>query len=215
MSVTAVVMAGGKGTRMAINEEKPLLPVGGKPLVELVVSALQSAKKVSHIVVAVSDYTPKTAKFLAGFPVGVFKTPGKEYVSDLAYAVKALRLDVVLAVAADLPLLTSEVIDDIVEAYFCCGKPALAVAVPLETKRCLGMSLGYAFEYGGEQVVPAGINVNDGRLIDEAELDQAVYVVDKAEVAVNINTVEELRIAEEQFARIHGRSYGSIARSRL
>ncbi len=206
MSVTAVVMAGGKGTRMAIKEEKPLLPVCGKPLVELVVSALKNAKKVSHIVVAVSDYTPKTARFLAGFPVDVVKTPGKEYVSDLAYAVKALGLEAVLAVAADLPLLTGEVIDDIVEQYFSSGKPALAVAVPLETKRRLGMSLGYAFECDGKQVVPAGINVNDGRRIDEGELEQAVYVVDKAEVAVNINTLEELRIAEEKFAQILGRS---------
>ena len=199
--VCAVVMAGGRGTRMALAEEKPLLLVGGKPVVELVVSALKRAKSVSRVVVTVSGYTPKTAAYLAGLGVEVVVTPGKEYVSDLAFAVKKLRLGVVLAVAADLPLLTSEVVDEVVGAYFGCGKPALAVAVPLETKRKLGMSLGYAFDCEGVQVVPAGLNVNDGTRIDDEWIDQAAYVVDKVELAVNINTVDELRIAREQFAK--------------
>jgi adenosylcobinamide-phosphate guanylyltransferase len=200
-SVCAVVMAGGKGTRMALAQEKPLLVVGGKPIVEHVVSALKAAKRVNRVVVAVSGYTPKTAAHLALLGVEVVKTPGKEYVSDLAFAVKKLGLGVVLAVAADLPLLSSEVIDDVVSAFFQCRKPALAVAVPLETKRKLGMSLGYAFEHDGVQVVPAGINVNDGAKIDDNWIDQAVYVVDKAEVAVNVNTVDELRVAEKHFAK--------------
>jgi adenosylcobinamide-phosphate guanylyltransferase len=83
MGVTALVMAGGKGTRMALSEEKPLLQVGGKPVIEHVITALKNAKKVSSIVVAVSDYTPKTAKLMLKFPVSVIKTPGKEYVSDM------------------------------------------------------------------------------------------------------------------------------------
>jgi adenosylcobinamide-phosphate guanylyltransferase len=207
MTVTALVMAGGKGTRMALAEEKPMLRVGGKPVVALVLEALQNAKKVDSVVVAVSDYTPKTAKYLESFPVKVLKTPGKEYVSDMGYAVKALKLQTVLAIAADVPLITSEIIDEVIEHYFVCGKSALVVAVPLETKSELGMSLGYAFDFGGKQVVPAGINVNDGGKIDDAELEQEVYVVDKVEVAVNINTVEELRIAEEQFAKAFRKAY--------
>ena len=201
MTVTALVMAGGKGTRMALAEEKPMLRVGGKPVVTLVLEALQKATKVDSVVVAVSDYTPKTAKYLESFPVKVLKTPGKEYVSDMGYAVKTLKLQTVLAIAADMPLITGEIIDEVIERYFASGKPALAVAVPLATKRKLGMSLGYAFDFGGRRVVPAGINVNDGGKIDDAELEQEVYVLDKMEVAVNINTVEELRIAEEQFAK--------------
>ncbi|HKZ88463.1 MAG TPA: NTP transferase domain-containing protein [Candidatus Bathyarchaeia archaeon] len=199
MSVSAVVMAGGKGKRMTLAEEKPLLRVGGKPVIEFVLLALKNSRSVNDIVVTVSDFTPKTAKHLEAFPVKVLKTPGKEYVSDLAYAIKTLGLQTVLAVAADLPLLTAEVIDDIVANYFRCGKPALAVAVPVETKQRFGLGLNYSFEFGGKRVVPAGINMIDGRRIDVGELDQAVYVVDKVEVAVNINTVAELKIAEEQF----------------
>ena len=201
MGVTALVMAGGKGTRMALSEEKPLLKVGGKTVIEHVLAALENAEKVDSIVVAVSDYTPKTARFMAKFPVKVIKTPGKEYVSDMGYAVKRLKLQIVLAVAADLPLITGETIDDIVERYEQCGKPALTVVVSMETKEKLGLGREYAFEVENKLVVPAGINVIDGRRIDEKELDEETCVVDRKEVAVNINTIQELRIAENLFTK--------------
>jgi adenosylcobinamide-phosphate guanylyltransferase len=201
MGVTALVMAGGKGTRMALSEEKPLLKVGGKTVIEHVLTALENAEKVDSIVVAVSDYTPKTARFMAKFPVKVIKTPGKEYVSDMGYAVKRLKLQMILAVAADLPLITGETIDDIVERYEQCGKPALTVVVSMETKEKLGLGGEYAFEVENRLVVPAGINVIDGRRIDEEKLDEEICVVDRKEVAVNINTIQELRIAENFFTK--------------
>lgn len=207
MTVTALIMAGGKGTRMVLPEEKPMLLVGGKPVIEHVIKALKDAKKVDSIVVAVSDYTPKTAKYLETFPVTLLKTPGKEYVYDMAYAVKTLKLETVLAVPADMPLLTANIIDDVIEQYIRCNKPALAVAVPVETKQKLGMSLSYSFEYDGKYVVPAGINVNDGTRIYEDELDQAIYIVDLPEIAININTIEELSTAEKEFAKAHPNKY--------
>ncbi|MGB9914847.1 MAG: NTP transferase domain-containing protein [Candidatus Bathyarchaeales archaeon] len=196
MGVTALVMAGGKGSRMALSEEKPLIPVGGKPIIEYIIAALKEAKKIDSIVIAVSGYTPKTAEHMRRFPVLVVKTPGKEYVSDMQYAVKALKLHVVLAIGADLPLISGEVIDEVMKCYERCGKPALSVVVPFETKKRLGFSCEYAFNFGGDRVVPAGINVIDGRRIDDGELDQEVCVLDREEVAVNVNTLEELEIAE-------------------
>jgi adenosylcobinamide-phosphate guanylyltransferase len=201
MDVTALVMAGGKGTRMVLSEEKPLLKIGGNAVIEHVLTALKNAKKVNSIVVAVSDYTPKTAKLMLQFPVSVIKTPGKEYVSDMRYAVKSLNLHSVLAIGADLPLITGEVVDTIVECYERCGKPALSVVVPMETKEKLGLGGEYAFKVGNMRVVPAGINVIDGQRIDEKELDEEICLLDRKEVAVNINTVQELRIAESLFAK--------------
>ena len=201
MGVTALVMAGGKGSRMALSEEKPLLQVGGKPVIAHVLMALKNAKKVGSIVVTVSDYTPKTAKLISKFPVSVVHTPGKEFVFDMGYAVRALKLQTVLAIGADFPLITAEVIDGIVNYYEQCGKPALSVAVPLEAKTKLGLSGKYGFELNGKHVVPAGINVIDGLRIDETELDEETYVLDRKEVAFNINTVQELRIAQELFQK--------------
>jgi adenosylcobinamide-phosphate guanylyltransferase len=202
MGVVALVMAGGKGTRMKIAEEKPLINVCGKPVIEYVLAALKDAKKIDSIVVAVSSCTPKTAKFLNQFPVKVIETPGKDYVSDMGYAVQNLKLGVFLAIAADLPLVRGEVLDAIVERYECCGKPALTVAVPLETKTKLGMSNEYSFKMDERDVVPVGINVIDGhKRYGDEWLDQDICLLNHDELAVNINTVQELELAERLLAK--------------
>ena len=200
--MTAVVMAGGKGSRMEVSEEKPLLSVGGKPVIAHVLESLLNAKRVDSVVVAVSCRTPKTADFVKKFPVQVVVTPGKGYIPDMQFVVRQLGLGVVLAVVSDLPLITSAVIDDVLERYELCGKPALTVAVPIETKKKLGAGVDYAFEADGRTVVPTGINVIDGRRIDSGWMEQEVYVLDKDEVAVNVNTAEELRLAERLCKRI-------------
>ena len=197
MGVAALVMAGGKGTRMQIHEEKPLIKVCGKPVIDYVIAALQGAKKIDDIIVATSAMTPKTARYMSGFPVKVVETPGKDYVSDMGYASQTLKLGVFLAIAADLPLVTGEVLDMIVNRYERCGKPALTVAVPLFTKQKLGMCVEYSFKMDDQDVVPVGINVIDGRRrYGDEWLDQDIYLLDREELAVNINTVQELQLAE-------------------
>lgn len=202
MQITAVVMAGGKGKRMVVSEEKPLLKVGGKPVIERVLSSLLHAKRLSSVIVAVSDNTPRTAGYVQKFPVRVVETPGKGYIPDMQFAVKKFGLHAVLAIVSDLPLITSEIVDDVLERYELCGKPALTVAVPIETRMRFGVGVEYAFEAEGRTVVPTGINVIDGRLIDGGWMEQDVYVLDKVEVAVNVNTPEDLMLAERLCAKV-------------
>jgi adenosylcobinamide-phosphate guanylyltransferase len=194
-------MAGGKGTRMKLPQEKPLIEVCGKPVIEYVLSALKDAKKIDKIIVATTNFTPKTTKFIKQLGIQVIETPGKDYVSDMGYVVQTLKLGVFLAIAADLPLTKGEMIDAVVERYECCGKPALTVAVPLETKAKLGMCIGYSFKMDDKDVVPVGINVIDGRKrYGDEWLDQDIYLLNLEELAVNINTVQELQLAERLLA---------------
>lgn len=195
MGVTALLMAGGKGTRMALRIEKPLLKVGGKPMIEHVLEALRNVEKVDEIVIAVSEHTPKTAKFVKGFSVKILKTPGKDYVSDMKYAIKKLKLDTVVTLSADLPLVTGKIIDRIIEKYGQSNKPALTVVVPLETKERLGLDGEYVLVAGNRRLVPVGINVIDGRGIEEEELEDEIFIIDDEEVAVNVNTIHDLEIA--------------------
>jgi len=197
MGITALVMAGGKGTRMQLADEKPLIKVCGKPVIEYVLDALSHSKKIDSIVVATTKFTPKTTSFLSKFPVKIFETPGKDYVSDMGYAAQNLGLSVFLAIAADLPLIKAEMLDSIIERYERCGKPALTVAVPLITKTKLGMSVEYSFKEKDADVVPVGINVIDGRKRYSDEwLDQDIFLVDFDALAVNVNTIQELHLAE-------------------
>jgi adenosylcobinamide-phosphate guanylyltransferase len=190
-------MAGGKGTRMNSLEEKPLIKVCDKPVIEYVLAALENAKKIDNVYVAVTKRTPKTAKHVEKFQVKTVATPGKDYVSDMGYATQTLKLGKFLAIAADLPLITGETLDQIVERYENCGKPALTVAVPIETKIKLGMSVEYSFKMDDRDVVPTGINVIDGnKRYGDEWLDQDIFLLDKPELAININTPQELQIAQ-------------------
>ncbi len=60
MKVPALVMAGGKGSRMGLPTEKPLLPFLGKPLIDWVADAIAQATKISEFYVITSSNTPKT-----------------------------------------------------------------------------------------------------------------------------------------------------------
>lgn len=46
MKIPALIMVGGKGKRIGLSVEKPLIPFLGKPLVDWVVDAVKSSKKI-------------------------------------------------------------------------------------------------------------------------------------------------------------------------
>jgi GTP:adenosylcobinamide-phosphate guanylyltransferase len=114
--VDALVMAGGAATRMG-GVEKPLVLLGGHPLIYYVIDVLAASRNVGHIYVAVSGRVPETTEYIkATFPgdsrVSQVMTPGAGYVEDTAYAVKALDLfRPFLVISADVPLVTMAVID--------------------------------------------------------------------------------------------------------
>lgn len=201
MGISALVMAGGKGTRMRSeeNEEKPLLKIGNKPLIEYVLDALKNATKIQEIIVAVSKYTPKTAALVQQCGVKVLNTPGKGFVEDMQDVIRNLNLNIVLTISADIPFITGKLIDEIIDYYQHCGKLALTVTVPLQIRRRLNLSYDYVFESANESLVPAGINVINGKRIHETELEEEVLVIDNEKIAVNINTFQDLKIARLLF----------------
>ena len=198
MGVVALVMAGGKATRMANVREKPLLKIRGRTMVERVIEALRSSRNIDEIVAAVSKFTPKTAELMRNLSIKVVETPGKGYCSDMIYAIKKCTLiSSVLAISADLPLITRELIDEIIINYKHCEKPALVAAIPVETYELLGLKSGYPFEIGGKLLTPVGINIVNGRYINEPMMAEDVLILEKAESVVNVNTLSDMKIVEK------------------
>jgi adenosylcobinamide-phosphate guanylyltransferase len=202
-------MAGGKGSRLDLSEEKPLIKIANIPIINYVLKALKEAKSIDNVVVAVSYNTPKTTKHLSKLPVSIIKTPGKEYVYDMAYAIRKLDLKTVLVIGSDLPLITAEIIDLIARKFNNCGKSALTVVVPLKTRNKLGLSGIYAFTLGEEQVVPAGINMINGNKIHKDELDEEILLLDRREVALNINNVDDYKVARDLISKITRKNISS------
>ncbi|MEM3151180.1 MAG: NTP transferase domain-containing protein [Candidatus Bathyarchaeia archaeon] len=62
MDLTALIMAGGKGSRMKIKCEKPIIKIMNKPMIKWVIEAVKESKVTSRIIVATSKNTQKTAE---------------------------------------------------------------------------------------------------------------------------------------------------------
>jgi adenosylcobinamide-phosphate guanylyltransferase len=191
----ALVMAGGKGRRMG-GEEKPMVLLAEKPLLSYVLKALLGSRSVGRIYVAVSPGVPRTIAYVKEYPderVSLVLTPGSGYVEDMAYAVSVLGLyDPFLVVSADLPLITSDIIDRTVSAYAGCGKEALSVRV--DAGRVPGERDIILLD-AAVPTIPAGINVVNGAHMDRAQ-DEYILLLDDPALAMNVNYKKDLAMCE-------------------
>jgi len=199
MKVPALIMAGGKGKRMGMPVEKPLLPFLGKPLVDWVVEAAKSAEKVCEVYVVTSENTPETEKRCVTKGWKVLRTDAKGYHDDLKQAVlKADLLGPVLTIPADLPAVTGKFLDKVISAFEGCGKDFLAVFVPIEKRKKMGLSVSSTDEYGGVWYAVSGVNiVNGAKIQGERKIETSAIIAEDVEVLLNINTLKDLEIAEK------------------
>lgn len=197
--VTALIMAGGKGTRMGTSTEKPLIELGGDPMIKRVIDALSASKRVSEIIIATSPNTPKTHELLQKWGYKVFKTPGEGYVEDLQYFISESYPEnsnqIILTITADMPLITSKTIDDVLYEYDRCGNPAMCVAVPVHIFQKHGLKPSIVLE----DVVPSGLNILRS---NNKQQDEEVLKLGKIELAVNINSCEDIVVLEEVLSYI-------------
>lgn len=190
----AMVMAGGKGSRLRMGE-KPLVKLFGRPLIEYVVGAVLDSSA-DRIFVAVTENVPETRKWALERGLGVVDTNGKGFVADMVEAVeKAGVKEPILVIMADLPLVTPDLIDEIVEIYEERPEPALSTHTPLNLHSRLGRRPDSLFNYRGQLIVPSGINILDGADIREEQEDYHL-IMERIELAVNVNMAEDLKLCE-------------------
>jgi adenosylcobinamide-phosphate guanylyltransferase len=185
--VIALVMAGGKGTRMKSDLEKPLIMMGDKPLVQYVIEALQDSEEVERIVVATSPQTHQTTLFSERLGIDTLETPGEGYLEDLGFLLSKedFKDEVLLTITCDLPLITGEMVDQVVGEYRKSSKPAMSVMVPLEIFQEHGLQPTMVLG----NLVPSGLNILRGK---DKEQDEEVLVLGKIELALNINSPEDI-----------------------
>ncbi len=192
--IYAIVMAGGRGTRLKTPVEKPLFKIHDKPLIKYVLDNLESSKLVEKVIIATSPNTPETSDYIKDFGYEILDTPGVDFLHDLSLILdhfeKKSSSDVLLFINADLPFITGESIDFILETYFEHGKDALSTLIPVEIFNDL--NLKYEYEYNG--LVPVGVNIlrSVNKIQDEYQL-----VMEKEELAFNINTLQDAGVANK------------------
>jgi adenosylcobinamide-phosphate guanylyltransferase len=188
-------MAGGRGSRLKMGE-KPLVTLFGRPLIDYVALALEDSS-VDRIFVATTENVPRTQKWAIERGLTVIETGGYGYVADMIEAVKTAEVtDPIMIIMADLPLVTSDLIDEIIEVYEERPEPALSTHTPLDLHSRLGRRPDSLFNYQGRLIVPAGINVLDGAEI-EKEQEDFHLILERIELAVNVNVAGDLMLCEK------------------
>lgn len=172
-----------------------MVTIFGRKLIEYVALALEDSS-VESIYVATTENVPLTRAWALDWNLSVVDTPGMGFVPDMISAVKgAMVTDPIMIIMADLPLITSELIDTIIEVYEERPEPALSTHTPLDLHRRLGRRPDSLFNYRGQLIVPSGINVLDGGEIEREQEDYHL-IMERIELAVNVNVAENLRLCE-------------------
>ncbi len=196
----AVMMAGGMGKRLGL-EEKPLTMIQDRPMISYVLEALLGSKNIGRIFVATSPRVEKTELWLLDFVknhrnVRIIRTKGDGFVNDMASAVEEAGITgSVLITMADLPLITSTLIDRIINKYQDINTPALSVHMGLDAFTKLGLRPDTVFHKNGGFIVPCGINILDAQRIREEQEDYN-FILDDEELALNVNTVDDLAVCK-------------------
>jgi adenosylcobinamide-phosphate guanylyltransferase len=186
--------------------EKPLLEISGKSMLQHVIEVLRRCNSIDRIVVASSYETPATTIEAERLGAESIITPGSGFEEDMRFVIRHLSLGEVLVISSDLPFITVDVIEEAFQKYRSTRKPALAVMAPVEFYERFGSKPGYVFEVNGRKLVPVGINIIDGRRINEGSLEQTELIIDSGDVAINVNTPEELEVARKRLADVRGKA---------
>jgi adenosylcobinamide-phosphate guanylyltransferase len=198
LKVPALVMAGGRGSRMGLPTEKPMLLFLGEPFIGRVVAAVQSAKNVSCLTVVTSPNTPLTEAWCKQRGLEVFRAGGNGYHLDLKEVITEKKLNrPVLTISADLPALTGVFLDKAVLSFQKCGKDALAVYVTVAARQKLGLSTSSLDVFEGKSVCISGVNIINGAKINEPTISSGALIEDDVAVLFNVNTSKDLEIAEK------------------
>lgn len=182
----AIIMAGGKGERLNIDVEKPLVEIEGKTILERVSIVLINAG-LNEILVAVTNNTPKTMEEAEKLKLKIIQTPGKGYVEDIQYLIEKFKE--FLAVSADLPFLTPGLIKNVLVKYKEMKQP-ISVVTPKQSYEKMGFIPGVTVG----DFVPIGVNV-----VTKGE--DYFYMI-KGKETININTSEDLeRVRDERASK--------------
>jgi len=186
------VMAGGKGTRMNLDDEKLLLK-HKKPIILHVVDSLTDSNCFSKILAITSPHSPKTKIVLQKNNVEIFHTGGIGYAEDLSLALQSIS-DSVLVTSGDLPLLDKQIVQEIVNHY----DPDNIWTSILVTKKFLtelGSKSDYSVNFNNEVCHYTGISlVNAAKINSFKNLDENYVVIDDKRIAFNLNTIEDYEL---------------------
>jgi GTP:adenosylcobinamide-phosphate guanylyltransferase len=194
-------MCGGRASRMQQQQggiEKPLIKVDGVAMVERVISALASSNRFDRIIAAVSPNTPKTNEFLKSKGIEIIETAGEGYSQDLSHLLSKLKPHKVVVVPGDIPLLNSQIVKEILNTIDDDDRQEQEQAISVILEK------GFVEEIGVKpsivlmnQYCHSGITIFNSMVVSTEPVKEHYLVMNRKEIALNVNTKEELELAEK------------------
>jgi GTP:adenosylcobinamide-phosphate guanylyltransferase len=208
--MVAVVMCGGRASRMQQQQlqlqegiEKPLLKVDGVAMVERVISAVKSSNRFDRIIAAVSPNTQKTNEFLKSKDVETIETAGEGYSHDLSNLLSKLKPLKVLVFPGDIPLLNLQTVNEILNNLVeddnddrQVREPAISIIFEKEFVENIGVKPSIVL--ANQQYCHSGVTMfNTTAIVGTEPVKERYLVMNRREIALNVNTKEELELAEK------------------
>jgi adenosylcobinamide-phosphate guanylyltransferase len=187
-----LIMAGGKGTRMNLDNEKLLLKYK-KSIILHVTDSLKDSNCFSKILALTSSNSPKTKKLLQENNIEICNTNGIGYVEDLTLVLQSTN-DSVLVTSGDLPLLDKEIIKKIVKHYD-PEKIWTSILVTNKFLTKLGLESDYSIDYSNQTCNYTGISlINSNKINSSKNLDENYIIIDDKRIAFNLNTKQDYEL---------------------
>jgi len=187
-----LIMAGGKGTRMNLENEKLLLKYK-KPIIFHVFDSLKDSNCFSKILALTSSNSPNTRTLLQKNNVEIFDTTGIGYVEDLTLLLQSTN-DSVLVTSGDLPLLDAEIIQKIVKNYE-PEKIWTSILVTNQFLTKLGLESDYFVTHNNQKCNYTGISlINANKINSSKNLDEHYIIIDDKRIAFNLNTKQDYEL---------------------
>ena len=188
-------MAGGKGTRMDISNEKLLLEYK-KPVIFHVIDALKNSHCFSQVIVATSPNSPDTKHVLEQNRIETLSTPGNGYVNDLNFLLQKMSGSVFVT-SGDLPLLDEKIIQVITEK-FNSENVWTSFLVSKKFLNSLGLESSLLVNSDNIECAYTGIsiiNVNKLELGNQPSPVKENYIIlDDKRIAFNLNTRKDYEL---------------------
>jgi len=188
-------MAGGKGTRMDISNEKLLLEYK-KPVIFHVIDALKNSHCFSQVIVATSPNSPDTKQALEQRGIETLTTSGSGYTNDLNFLLQSMD-GFVFVVSGDLPLLDEEIIQIMTEKF---NSESVWTSF-LESKKflnSLGLESSLLVNSDNIECTYTGIsiiNVNKLELGNwPSPVKENYIILDDKRIAFNLNTKKDYEL---------------------
>ena len=203
----ALIMCGGKGSRLNIlsNTEKPLLTIGGVPMIEYVINALIDSRKFISILAVTSLSTPTTLLYLKSHRyyynriVDTTSTLGVDYSTDLGQLIELLKPSTLFVAPCDIPLLKAHTIHEILRSWE-PSIPYSSVILKKEFVERLGIKPSIIIRHRGQEYCYSGISIIDtSKVTAGVTINERYIILNCKEIAFNINTKEDLAAINAEF----------------